>query len=76
MKKKIVALALALAMVFCMASIAYAVPSKTTPDMVKPVEVKSTTGVQIKPDFALNTVQDEKTDKILVEIQTLSLIHI
>lgn len=70
MKKKIVALALALAMVFCMASIAYAVPSKTTPDMVKPVEVKSTTGVQIKPDFALNTVQDEKTDKILVEIQT------
>ena len=70
MKKKIVALALALAMVFCMASIAYADPSKTTPDMVKPVEVKSTTGVQIKPDFALNTVQDEKTDKILAEIQT------
>lgn len=70
MKKKIVALALALAMVFCMASIAYAVPSKTTPDMVKPVEVKSTTGVQIKPDFALNTVQDEKADKILAEIQT------
>lgn len=70
MKKKIVALALALAMVFCMASIAYAVPSKTTPDMVKPVEVKSTTGVQIKPDFVLNTVQDAKTDKILEEIQT------
>lgn len=70
MKKKIVALALALAMVFCMASIAYAVPSKTTPDMVKPVEVKSTTGVQIKPDFVLNTVQDAKTDKVLEEIQT------
>ena len=68
MKKRIVALALALAMVFCMASIAYAVPSKTTPDMVKPVEVKSTTGVEIKPDFVLTTVEDVKSEQVLEEI--------
>lgn len=68
MKKRIVALALALAMVFCMASIAYAVPSKTTPDMVKPVEVKSSTGVDIKPDFVLTTVEDTKSEQVLAEI--------